>query len=170
MRNMLKDTERDGLNGIAEAIEKIQIGMITTVSPSGTMCSRPMMVQEIDTEGNLLFFTLSNSQLMQDIRKVPSVNLIFSCPEKNTFISATAVAYESFDRTKMQELWTPALDAWFTRGLETPDLTLLKLDLQEIEMWDSPSSSMIRVVDFVKAMVGDDTVARAHYEKFDLRQ
>ncbi|AGH94572.1 pyridoxamine 5'-phosphate oxidase family protein [Pseudobdellovibrio exovorus] len=170
MKNRLKDTERDEFHSIAEAIEMTEVAMITTVTPTGNMCSRPMMVQEIDADGNLLFFTLSNSQLMKDIRRVPLVNITFSCPEKNTFISAAAVAYESFDQTKMKELWNPTLEKWFPRGVETPDLTLLKLDLQEVEMWDSPSTSIVRVMDFVKAIVGETTISQAHYEKFDLRQ
>lgn len=170
MKNELKDSERDNLRSLAEAIEEIKVCMVTTSDQGGNMCSRPMYVQELDEEGSLWFFTLNDSHLMEDVRRVPTVNVTFSDPEKNTYISATAVAYEAFERSKMEDLWSSSLESWFPQGLDTDKLTLLKLDMQEAEMWDSPRSSAFKVQGLMKLMIGEEHKPREHYEKIDLRQ
>ena len=53
----------------------------------------------------------------------------------------------------MEELWNPILKAWFPDGLETPDLCLLKVNVEEAEYWDSSSSTLVQIAGFVKAMV-----------------
>lgn len=170
MKNDLKDSDRDNLRSLSEAIEDIKVCMITTSDQSGNMCSRPMYVQQIDEEGSLWFFTLNDSHLMEDVRKVPSVNVTFSNSDTNTYISASAVAYEAFDRTKMEDLWHESLESWFPQGLDTDKITLLKVDMQEAEMWDSPRSSAFKIQGLMKLMIGEENQPREHYEKIDLRQ
>jgi general stress protein 26 len=36
----------------------------------------------------------------------------------------------------MKDLWTPEIKHWFPNGLDDPDLTLLKVDIVEVEYWD----------------------------------
>jgi general stress protein 26 len=56
------------------------------------------------------------------------------------------------DRAKSQELWTPAMKAWFPDGLNDPDLALLRVQVEGAEYWDSPSSTMVHIVGLVKAV------------------
>ena len=135
---------------IGKIIEDIGVCMLTTINQLGGLHSRPMYVQEIDVEGSLWFFTSSKSNLMEEINKIPIVNVTFSAFGKDKFLSATALAYEAYDQKKMKELWTPALEVWFKDGIETPDITLVRIDLQEVEYWDSPSASFVKVAGIVK--------------------
>ncbi len=168
MKNGLKKSVRRDLKTVAETIEEAAVGMLTTVDHNGGLCSRPMLVEELDEEGNLWFFTLSDSNLMEEVRKIPVVNLTFTAG-KDKFLSATAIGYEAFDKEKMAALWDPSLLKWFKDGLETPELTLLKLDLQEVEYWGSPHSVLFKVINFLKS--GDEQTAKAaEYKKVDLRQ
>lgn len=169
MKNSLKKSDKKDLKTIAEAIEEAQICMVTTVDHNGGLCSRPMNVQELDEEGNLWFFTLSNSNLMEEIRRIPVVNVTFTCG-KNKFLSATAIGYEAYDKEKMEELWESSLNKWFKEGLDTEELTLLKLDLQEVEYWGPSHSSVDKVMDFVKSITGNESERPLTYEKVDLRQ
>lgn len=169
MKNGLKKSNRKDLKIIAETIEEAGICMITSVDHNGGLSSRPMNVQELDEEGNLWFFVLSGSNLMNEIRRIPVVNITFTCG-KDKFISALAIGYEAFDNEKMHELWEPSLKKWFHSGLDTKDLTFLKLDLQEVEYWGAPHSPVFKVLDFMRTMTGDQHSPAVIYEKVDLRQ
>lgn len=170
MKNNLMDDNREDLRTIAEIIENIQVCMLTTVDRSGNLCSRPMAAEQLDEDGNLWFFTLSTSHLLDDVRHTPTVSVTFASPAQNSYIAATAVAYEAFDRSKMEELWDPSLRVWFREGLDTQDITLLKLDLQEVEFWDGPGMQVSKIVNFMKSVVGDDKPLTGRHEKVDLRQ
>ncbi len=150
MKNSYRNSEEQEQKKIGKIIEDIGVCMLTTINQLGGLHSRPMYVQEIDDEGSLWFFTSSKSNLMEEINKIPIVNVTFSAFGKDKFLSATALAYEAYDPKKMKELWTPALEVWFKDGIETPDITLVRIDLQEVEYWDSPSASFVKVAGIVK--------------------
>ena len=150
MINSFKNTAPQEQKIIGQIIEDIGVCMLTTINHLGGLHSRPMYVQEVDEEGCLWFFTSANSNLMEEINKIPVVNVTFSAFGIDKFLSATALAYETYDQKKMKELWTPALEVWFLKGIDTPGITLLKIDLQEVEYWNSPSAALVKVAGLVK--------------------
>ena len=169
MKNGLKKSQRKDLKTIAETIEEAGVCMITTVDHNGGLSSRPMIVQELDEEGNLWFFAHANSNLMNEIRRIPVVNVTFTAG-KEKFISALAIGYEAFDKAKMQQLWKPSFKKLFHGGSESDELTFLKLDLQEVEYWGTPHSPVFKIVDFVRNITGDENSHELVYEKVDLSQ
>lgn len=169
MKNLLKKSHRKDLRAIAETIEEAGVCMITTVDHNGGLASRPMIVQELDSEGNLWFFTLSDSHLMNEIRRIPVVNITFTCG-KEKFISALAIGYEAFDDKKMHELWQASMKKWFHEDWNGKNLTFLKLDLQEVEYWGALHSRAFKIIDFVKTIAGDEDAPSMTYEKVDLTQ
>jgi general stress protein 26 len=42
------------------------------------------------------------------------------------------------------------MKAWFPDGLDDPDLALLRVHVEAAEYWDSPSSTMVHIVGFVR--------------------
>lgn len=85
MKNGLKKSNRKDLKTIAETIEEAGVCMITTVDHNGGLSSRPMIVQELDEDGSLWFFVLTNSNLMNEIRRIPVVNITFTAGKKFLF-------------------------------------------------------------------------------------
>lgn len=165
MKNIVNNKTECEQKVVNEIITDIGVCMLTTINLLGGLHSRPMFVQEIDEDGSLWFFTSSDSTLMEEINKIPIVNITFSAFGKNKFLSATALAYEVFDQNKMKNLWTPALEVWFKEGVETPDITLLKADLQDVEYWDAPSASFVKVSGLVKPLSGTVVPKRDHFSK-----
>ena len=53
----------------------------------------------------------------------------------------------------IDELWTPVLKAWFPKGKDDPDVALLKVDVTKAEYWDAPSSTIVKLVGFTKAVL-----------------
>ena len=56
-------------------IKPIRFAMFTTLDQHGHLVSRPMTTQDIDADGNLWFYTSSETDLWQNIASQPPVNL-----------------------------------------------------------------------------------------------
>lgn len=167
MKNEMKKSVTEDLRVIGEIIENAEICMLTTHNHAGGLCSRPMYTQEADANGNLWFFTSSNSHIVSEIRKNHHVQLTYAA-KKEKFVSASGIAYEVFDRARMIQLWTPMMKAWFPQGIETADLVLLRVELQDVEYWEAPSSPVTRVTGFFKSMLSDKPIVPEHHEKVNL--
>ena len=72
------------------------------------------------------------------------------------------------DEAKNKELWTMAMKAWFPKGPEDPELGLLKVSVDKAEYWDTPGSTVIHLVGFVKATVTGKPYHPGENEKVEL--
>jgi general stress protein 26 len=160
------DKEFEKLSGM---LKDIDFCMLSTVGSDGNIHSRPMSLNgEIDKEGNLWFFTSSNSLKAHEIESSPRVNASFANPDDQVYVSASGTAEIITDRAKIKELWTPILKAWFPDGPEQADLALLKVTLEKAEYWDGPSSTISQVVSFVSAIVTGKQVELGENKKLNL--
>ncbi len=81
------------------------------------------------------------------------VNVSFSRPDRQNYVSLSGEATLSRDKTKMEELWNPALKAWFPKGLDEPDIALLQIQATKAEYWDAPNNVIAHAVGFLKTNV-----------------
>jgi general stress protein 26 len=153
------------LNGL---IEDIDFAMLTTVDTDGVLRSRPMSTQEAEFDGTLWFFTSDKTHKVEEIERDNRVNASYAKPEDNVYVSVSGTASIVKDKAKMEELWNPILKAWFPKGLDDPNICLLKVDVEQAEYWDSPSSTLVQVVGFVKAMVTGQRADGGENEKINL--
>ena len=155
---------------LQEMIKDIDFCMLSTIDDSGSVHSRPMSLNsEVDDEGNLWFFTSSNSLKAHEIERSPHVNASFSNPEDSQYVSLSGKAELVTDRAKIKELWKPILKAWFPDGPDQSDLALLKVRVEKAEYWDSPSSTVAQVFSFVSAIVSGKQVELGENKKLNLR-
>lgn len=153
------------LNGL---IEDIDFAMLTTVDTDGVLRSRPMSTQEAEFDGTLWFFTSDNTHKIEEIERDNRVNASYAKPEDNVYVSVSGTASMTKDRAKMEELWNPILKAWFPEGLDDPHICLLKVDVEQAEYWDSPSSTLVQIAGFVKALVTGQSADGGENEKINL--
>ena len=140
---MKVDTQKnDGMKKIADLIEGVGAGMLTTPASDGALRSRPMMPLQMDQNGSLWFFTKSSESEKE--AAAGHLNLSFADPKNGTFVSLSGRSMLVHDRSKIDELWSPLLKAWFPSGKDDPSLALLRVDVDGGEYWDSSSSSMVR--------------------------
>jgi general stress protein 26 len=137
---------------LGELIKDIKFAMLTTVEPDGSLHSRPMATQEVDFDGDLWFFTGASTAKVDEVRHDQHVNVSYAEPGDNTFVSVSGKATVVRDRAKAKELWNPVYKAWFPKGLDDPDLALLKVSVEKAEFWDSPSSKVVQLLGFAKAI------------------
>lgn len=141
----------ESINKIKELTEGIDFCMLTTID-SGMLRSRPMSTQEFDFDGDLWFFTSDNTHKIEEVEKDSRVNVAYSKPDDNKYLSISGKAEVVKDRAKMEELWSPVLKAWFPKGLDDPHLCLLKIPVEQAEYWDAPNSTIVQLFGMVKAV------------------
>ncbi|MCA2212452.1 pyridoxamine 5'-phosphate oxidase family protein [Jidongwangia harbinensis] len=147
-------TEQDHREKVKELVKDARISMLTTMTADGKHVSRPMALQDVEFDGDLWYFTYSDSDLIAQIAVHPQVNVSFSDGKQHAWVSLSGVAERVDDRQKAEELWNPILKAWFPDGLETPNLTLVKVHADTAEYWESAHSSrVVTMLGYAKAAV-----------------
>jgi general stress protein 26 len=146
------ETTTDALEQLREKIDGIRIAMLTTVEEDGSLHSRPMATQETESDGDLWFFTAAGSPKTGEIRRDHRVNLSYADPDDQRYVSVSGTARVVRDPAKAKELWNPLLKAWFPKGLDDPELALLRVEVEKAEFWDAPSGKMVQLAGFLKAL------------------
>jgi general stress protein 26 len=144
----------DDLQKLRELVKDIDFCMLTTVDENNDLHSRPMSVNgDIDPDGDLWFFTNASSHKVSEIARLPKVNVSFADPENQHYVSITGTAQLVRDRAKIEELWKPEFKMWFPEGKDDPEIALLRVNLEKAEYWDSPTSTIAYVLNFVSSVV-----------------
>ncbi|GLV59656.1 general stress protein [Dictyobacter sp. S3.2.2.5] len=130
---------------LSDKIKDIRMAMMTTVDPDGTLHSRPMASQDfkaLEFDGDLWFMTYASSHKVTEVQQHQQVNLSYSKPGDNLYVSVTGTAQLVRDRQKIKDLWNPIYKTWFPNGEDDPDIALLKVHVNSAEYWDAPSGKM----------------------------
>ena len=162
-------THQEAVAKIVALIKDIEFGMLTTTDAEGRLHSRPMSSnKQVDFDGDVWFFTYASTPKVYEIENKPYVNVAFSNPNSQTYVSLSGRAELVRDRAKLEELWKPELKAWFPKGLDEPDIALLKINPDQGEYWDTPSSVVSHALSFVKGVTSGNPAQLAKNEKVDL--
>jgi general stress protein 26 len=138
---------------LAKLIKGIRVAMLTTIEADGCLRSRPMQTQDTAFDGTLWFFTWVDSAKVHEIQRDQHVNLAYANPSDEVYVSVSGTARLVRDRAKIEELWNPIHKAWFPKGVDDPNIGLLRVDVEKAEYWDSPSSKVVQLIGFTKAVL-----------------
>jgi general stress protein 26 len=141
----------DPVAKLNELIKGIDFAMLTTLRSDGSLHSCPMATQDVDGDGVIWFFSDSNTQKVEAIRADPRVNLAYSDVGSQRYVSVAGRCELVRDHVKAKQLWSPLYRTWFPKGLEDPNLILLKVHVQEAEYWHAPEGRMVQLPGFAKA-------------------
>ena len=146
--------ENKGIEKLVEMVKDIRSCMlITNPVKAGKLSGRPMGVNTIDEDGTMWFFTQKSSNKVDEIEDDSDVSISIVDDSNSKYLMINGYANIVNDKAKMEELWNPMLKAWFPKGLEDPDMALIKVTPQEADYWDSSSSVMVNMFRMVKAIV-----------------
>jgi general stress protein 26 len=149
-------SSQDDRAKVIELVGRARSAMVTTVTPEGGLVSRPMAVQEAEFDGDLWFFAYDDSELAGQIRANPSVNVSLANDKDSEWTSVRGTAEIVHDRSKSADLWAKPLEAWFPQGLDTPGLTLVKVNGEAAEYWDAANSKVRQLLGLRRAMKRND--------------
>lgn len=155
----------DNFEKLKGLVEDIKTAMLTTVDTNGEMRSRPMSTTEIQNDGVLWFFTYADSPKTQEIDHDGHVNISY-VGKNETYVSVSGKAATIRDRNKIEELWNPILDAWFEKGKDDPNISLIRVEPHMAEFWDSPSG-LKKTYEMAKAMVTNGKFDKGQNEKIN---
>ncbi len=162
-------THSESIEKLNDLIQDIDIAMMVTEEADGTLRSRPMSTQKTEFDGNLWFFTNINSGKVDEAQQNRQVNLSYSEPDDQTYVSVSGTATVTRDQAKIDELWNPSLKAWFPDGKDSPDVALMKIHVTQAEYWDEPSGAMVALYGMAKAVVtGNSPSDIGDHEKVSL--
>lgn len=132
-------------------VEKQRIAMLT-LEEEGRLVSRPMSCLARPDENRIYFVTKLDSKVGEIGGSAP-VNLGFSDPHKNTYLSLSGTAHTSQDRAKLRELWSPHIEAWLPEGPDGEDVALITVEPEDAKLWDSTSSALVYAAKVLKANI-----------------
>lgn len=152
-------------------ITDVQIAMLTTLDSQGKMHARPMITMAFDDddefEGVIWFFTRKDSYKVHDLESAHEVNLTYSEPKSHKYVSVFGTASVEKNKNRMIELWRPTLKTWFPEGIDDPQLTLIKVKVEDADFWDTPASTMMKLKGIAKSLVTghhyDDPGVQCHH-------
>jgi general stress protein 26 len=126
-------------------IKNTRIAMFTTVAADGRLRSRPMANLKGGFDGDLWFVTRSTAPKAEEIKDNQHVNIAYSDPEAERFVSISGLATLVREPEKVQALWSRRLRTWFPGGKKDPELALIRVRIDRAEVWDSKTSTMVHL-------------------------
>lgn len=152
-------TGPEAIERVRELVEDIDFTMLTTKDAAGNLVSRPMSTRQMDEGGDIWFFTLEHTDKVVQAESDPDhdVGLSYLDAKDHRYVSVAGRANVVHDRAKMEELYSPSLDIWFEKGLDTPDIALLRVTPVECEFWEPAHGKLVVAAGMLKALVTKDT-------------
>ncbi|CAN5161258.1 pyridoxamine 5'-phosphate oxidase family protein [soil metagenome] len=139
------------LETITKLVKAAKTAVLTTVTPSGSLVSRPLAVQEVEFDGDLWFFSQDPSHKIDEIEANPQVNV--SMESGKGYLSISGTASIVHDKAKTDELWNPRSEAWFPEGREDPTIALIKVHADTAEYWSTDDPKVVVLLKVAKAAV-----------------
>lgn len=133
-------------------IKDMRFGMLTHRHPDGALRAHPLTTQNKSLdEGCLYFFVSKATEVGQRLQEHGNVNVSYSDPHKDHYVSISGQATVSNDRVKMERLFNAMTKAWFPKGLDDPNLEFIEVRISHAEFWDIKESKVSQLVKMASA-------------------
>lgn len=143
----------DDKQKVIDLIKGLKIAMMSTRSPDGKYRSRPMALADTEFDGSLYFLTAESSGKVHDLEKDNETVITFADSHKNSYVAMRGEASILHDRDAVKRHWTESARPWFPKGTDDPNLTLIRVKIEEAEYWDQPNGAVVQVYGYAKAML-----------------
>ena len=133
------------LSKLAKKMKQIDFCQMITVDGRGTHHSRPMSNNKnVDFDGTCYFFSFEDSNKVHHLNNSPLVSLIYQTDDM-LFVHLYGTASLITQKGRMEEFWDKSLDRWFTEGLETPGVVMIKVTASKICYWHKAEEEVINL-------------------------
>lgn len=145
---LTSDDEID-LAALRKRVDGIRTVMVTTGDESGALSSRPLTVQRVSSDGDVIFVVDGEADWVAP--GLDAVNVAF-VDDGSTWVSVSGHADVREDAALLDELWNPLLDSFFPNGRDAA--AILEVSAERWEYWAAPNK-LTQLVEIVKSRVGD---------------
>jgi len=151
-------SDQSAIEKLKELIKHNSICMFATKLDDVPLETRPMSVAQVDDEGILWFLSAKSSRKNHEIVADPRIQLFFANVSDQEYLTIYGLAVETDNQQKIKELWTPIAKAWFTEGVDDPDLSAVRVTPQDGFYWDTKSGRMISLIKILASAVTGKTL------------
>lgn len=116
--------------------------MLVTQGADSRLSARPMMIAQLEDDGDLWFATDVDSGKVDDLEANPQVAVTMS--GGGSYVSISGQARVVRDREKIDQLWSEPWKVWFPEGKSDPRLTLLNVTANQGEYWSNSGVDRFR--------------------------
>jgi general stress protein 26 len=165
----MKQENNKHVEKLVEMVKDVRICMLITIEKDAeNLSGRPMGINKIDDDGTMWFFTKASSYKVEEIETSKKVSIAIANESSQNYLMIHGTATLVNDKSKMKELWSSIMQAWFPLGLDDPDMMLIKVTPNEVNYWDSSSSKMVVLFNMIKAIVTGTEYKEGEHGKINL--
>ena len=165
----MKQEINQDVEKLIEMVKGVRVCMLLTIEQNAkNLSGRPMSISKIDEDVTIWFFTKASSYKADKIEESKKVSIAITNESSNNYLMIHGTATLINDKTKMKELWSSILKAWFPLCLNDPDMILIKVTPNEVNYWDTNSNKMVVLFNMIKAIVTGKEYAEGEHGKINL--
>ena len=152
-------TTNSDIDRVWRLVDEIRVCMLTS-KQGRALRARPMHAIVDREAGEIAFLTDARAHKDDEIAADPEVCLAFAKPGSNDYVSISATAEVSDDRSAIKAHWSEMAKTWFPDGPDDPNIRLLRVIPHSAEFWEGVSNPFVVAFEIAKA--------RAKHERPDL--
>ena len=134
-------------------IKQVKIAMMSTRGSDGHFHSRPMATSDVAFDRALYFLTNDHSGKIMDLEREPETILTYADEGKQLYIALRGESTVITDKETIKAHWLASARGWFPKGVDDPDIALIKTTIKDAEYWDAPNGKMVVLYAYAKAML-----------------
>lgn len=138
---MANHDEREHL---IDLIEDFDTAMLATMGADGTVHARPMAVQKVEENGDVVFCAGLDTPKIDELQRDPRVAVVFQ--GKSKYVSLSGTCTIDRDRARIHAMWKEDWKIWFPDGKDDPNLCLLDVHATEGEFWDASGARGLKYI------------------------
>lgn len=151
-------SDQEGINKLRELVKSAGMCMFASNLGGYPISARPMSTQDIDKDGVLWFFSHDSSNKNAEIEADGRVQLFYGNTGSSEYLSIAGNATILKDEKKAKELWTMWAKTWFTEGTDDPELTIIKVEPEDIYYWDTKNNKMVSLLKIAAGAITGKTM------------
>jgi general stress protein 26 len=147
------------LDELYEIIKDVEIAMLTTVEPDGSLTSRPMATQKPHDGADLWFMTTLDTHKVDVLSKNPHVNVAYYNEKSREWVSVSGIAKLNRDRDTIHDLYAKDWKAWLADeggdrdgGPDDPRIVLIEVDAREATYMKSNTPRVVALFRVAKGI------------------
>ena len=144
-----------------------RIGMLGLVGENGGHF-HPMTAFREDDLGTIWFFTRRDTELVRSLVQGGKAMFNLVSKDRELWACIGGTITEQHDAGRIDKYWGPVVAAWFPEGKDDPELTLLRLEPDDAEVWIANKGPIRFAFEIAKANLIDQEPDVGRHSRLDL--
>jgi general stress protein 26 len=138
--------DKEAVVKLAEMVKGMKTAMLLTRLGVVPVYANPMTTKRVSDDGTLWFLSSLNSDHNLNIQSDNRVQLLYSNPDDNQYLSIYGKAFIRDHQNILKDLYTKEDDVWF-EGVSDVNLTAIEVTPQEAYYWDKKKNKFISMLE-----------------------